>query len=90
MADDYGTCPNDVFDDERLEGAPLSSITGYVVLIMLADDHGLFDANSRVLARRLGCGAPEVSALLADLSERRPEPEDVDALVAEAARLTAD
>lgn len=70
MADDYGTCPNSIFDDERLEGAPLSSITGLVTLVMLADDHGVFDANSRVLARRLGCTAPEVSALLVDLEAR--------------------
>jgi hypothetical protein len=70
VADHYSTCPNDLFDDERLEGAPLATISGYAVLVLLADDHGLFDPNTRVLARRLGCGATEVRELLDALTER--------------------
>lgn len=71
MADNWHSCPADIFDDERLEGAPLSSITGYCVLVMLADDHGIFDAAPRTMGRKFGCASSEVASMLADLAKRK-------------------
>ncbi len=71
MADDWHTCPADIFNDERLEGANLSTITGYCVLVMLADDHGIFDASPRILGRHIGCSSNEIAALQAELVRRR-------------------
>ena len=70
MADDYYTCPNDVFDDERLVDAPLSVITGHVLIVTIADDWGLFDGSSRALARKLGAAPAAVDELLAALEDR--------------------
>lgn len=67
MADSFGTCPFDVFADDRLEGQPLAVITGFVTLMMLADDHGIIDVTPRTLSHRLYCGVSEIKALLETL-----------------------
>lgn len=71
MADDYGTCPNDLFEDERLADAPLQVISGHALIMVLADDYGLFDGNPKTMARRIGSTVDEVEQLFALLEARR-------------------
>lgn len=71
MADDFDTCPGDVYEDERLMGARLSTITGHAAVMLLADDHGLFDGHVPNVARRWGCSTDEAEALFDELEERK-------------------
>lgn len=71
MADDFGTCPNDLFEDERLLGAPLATLSGAALMMLLADDHGRLDGDPRVIARRIGSTAEDVEKLIEQLAELR-------------------
>ena len=51
MAEDFGTFPLSMFDD--LEEVPLDELGVFVMLMGLANDHGLFDGRVAALARRL-------------------------------------
>lgn len=70
MADDYGTCPLDVFEDERLIGAPVSLLSGHVLIMVICDDHGRFEGNPEVASRKVGCDAHELKALFHELETR--------------------
>lgn len=71
MADDFGTFPLDAFDDERLDGAPMWVIHGFMVIIGVADDYGRFDGRPHALASQWRCAPQEVSDLLAFLKDRK-------------------
>lgn len=69
MADDYGTCPTDVYEDERIESLPLALISGFTLVMTLTDDHMLFEGRPRAFARKIGAEAREVEDLFAALEE---------------------
>lgn len=42
------TCPNDVFEDPRLEDVPLTVVAGFALIMLAADDHMLFEGCRRL------------------------------------------
>lgn len=69
---DFRAVPKGALDlAARLDDAPLTARTAYIVAVALADDWGRFEGSPRALAGRLGCEREEAESMLADLCALR-------------------